>query len=154
MTLLQAATQNQIDPRAPGYRWLTPYLVVSNIEKSITFYEKAFGFVANRVMKDDDGNIQHVTMDYQGKSIVMFCQEGAFGSTYKTPNHLGIDTPVSLFIYCDNVDNTFEYAMTEGATMIEAPQDAFWGDRYASIKDLDGYCWGLGKYLDKPSSDN
>ncbi len=30
-----------------------------------------------------------------------------------------------------------------GATSIMAPHDAFWGERYAAVRDPDGYRWGL-----------
>jgi hypothetical protein len=38
----------------------------------------------------------------------------------------------------DNVDSAFETAISQGATPIVQPQDAYWGDRYAEFRDVAG----------------
>ncbi len=46
------------DPRPNNMPWLTPYLIVPDVEKTAAFYEKAFGFKLGTLMKDDEGTAE------------------------------------------------------------------------------------------------
>ncbi len=124
-----------------GANWLTPYLTVSDGERALRFYEKAFGFAPGEVMRTPDGNIGHAEMRYQGNTIIMFAPEGAWGSEAKTPAHMGAKLPSNLYLYCENVDALTSRAKAAGAQVTQEPQDMFWGDRTASFTDPDGYDW-------------
>ncbi|MDX8411734.1 MAG: VOC family protein [Mariprofundaceae bacterium] len=129
------------DPRAENMRWLTPYLTVENAEASMAFYDKAFGFDPGNTMPDPDGKIMHAEMAYEGKTIVMFGPEGAWGSACKTPKHSGVDSPISLYVYCEDVDSLVKQALQAGAEVLAEPEDVFWGDRIARLRDANGYTW-------------
>ncbi|MBU9544627.1 glyoxalase/bleomycin resistance/extradiol dioxygenase family protein [Burkholderia multivorans] len=135
------------DPRPADVPWLTPYLTVRNARASIDFFQAAFGF-ALRDMLDEDGAIMHVEMVYRGQLIVMFAPEGAFGSTARTPKSANAIAPQSFYLYVDDVDATWQRALDAGAKSLTAPQDQFWGDRFAQIEDLDGYRWALARRLE------
>ena len=44
-------------------------------------------------------------------------------------------TTVHLHVYMPNVDKVVERAVAAGATLIQAVQDKFYGDRTGSVKD-------------------
>lgn len=134
------------DPRPANVPWLTPYLAVRNAQASIAFFSAAFGF-AQRELIDEDGVPMHVEMSYQGQLIVMFAPEGAFGSAALTPKTAGATAPQSFYLYVDDVDAVYQRALDAGAKALSAPQDQFWGDRFAQIEDLDGYRWALARRI-------
>ncbi|KVU17846.1 glyoxalase [Burkholderia ubonensis] len=135
------------DPRPADVPWLTPYLAVRNAHASIDFFKAAFGFELRDVL-DEDGAVMHVEMVYRGQLIVMFAPEGAFGSTARTPRSAGATAPQSFYLYVDDVDATWQRALDAGAKSLSAPQDQFWGDRFAQVEDLDGYRWALARRLE------
>ncbi|PRF75464.1 glyoxalase [Burkholderia multivorans] len=135
------------DPRPADVPWLTPYLTVRNARASIDFFQAAFGFALRDVL-DEDGAIMHVEMVYRGQLIVMFAPEGAFGSTARTPKSANAIAPQSFYLYVDDVDATWQRALDAGAKSLTAPQNQFWGDRFAQIEDLDGYRWALARRLE------
>lgn len=134
------------DPRPADVPWLTPYLTVRSAQASIQFFSDAFGF-EKRDLIDEDGAIMHVEMSYRGQLIVMFAPEGAFGLTARTPRSADAIAPQSFYLYVDDVDATYRRALDAGAKSLSAPQDQFWGDRFAQIEDLDGYRWALARRI-------
>ena len=65
------------------------------------------------------------------------CVRDAKASTSST------QAPHLFYLYVNAVDGAHARALAAGGTSIMAPQDAFWGDRFCQIEDLDGYRWGL-----------
>lgn len=126
-----------LTPRLPT---LIPYLTARNTLESVRFYEKAFGFEWKNAHEQDETGIQHVEMTYRD-IYIMFAQEGAFDSPSKTPATLNIPSPMTLYLYCDDVDHLYRQAVAHGAKTLMEPHDAYWGDRVCQISDLDGYYW-------------
>ncbi|CBJ36862.1 VOC family protein [Ralstonia pseudosolanacearum] len=129
-------------PRPANTPWLVPYLTVRDAAAAIAFYRDAFGFgVQDEV--HDHGRPIHVEMTYQGQLILMFAPNGAFGSTARAPAAGGFECPQSFHLYCADVDAVYQCALEHGATSIMPPDNVFWGERYAAVRDPDGYRWGL-----------
>ncbi|WP_010301402.1 VOC family protein [Candidatus Odyssella thessalonicensis] len=125
-----------------GIPALFPYLVVKDANKAIEFYKKAFGFtLSSDPAKDDNGKIQHVEMKFGQDVWVMFAPEGCWDSPRRSPATLGVMCPLSLYIYCKDVDALYEQALANGATSTMKPKDGFWGDRFCTLIDPDGYEW-------------
>jgi uncharacterized glyoxalase superfamily protein PhnB len=125
-----------------GIPGLFPYLTVQDANKSIEFYEKAFGFrLSSQPAQDDQGKIQHAEMKFGNDVSIMFAPEGAWGSPRQTPNSLGITPSLSLYIYCEDVDALHKKAVAQGAKSITDPNDSFWGDRFCTLLDPDGHEW-------------
>jgi uncharacterized glyoxalase superfamily protein PhnB len=76
----------------------------------------------------------------------MFCPEGAFGIPKKAPVTLGIIVPLSMYVCCEDTDALYQKAMATGAKSVMEPHDSFWGDRFCSVTDPDGYEWGFGTF--------
>jgi PhnB protein len=52
---------------------------------------------------------------------------------------------VRLHLSVPDVDLVYARAIAAGATSLAEPNDAFWGDRYAMIRDPSGHIWSLGR---------
>lgn len=125
-------------PRPAGMAWLSPYLTVRDAKASLQFYEKAFGFKKKNSMADADGVIKHAEMTWKD-AVIMFGAEGA----NKAPATGGNPCPMSLYVYCDDVDALFQRAAAAGATVSFSPKDMFYGDRMCGFQDPDGYIWNF-----------
>jgi uncharacterized glyoxalase superfamily protein PhnB len=125
---------------------MSPYLVVRDIKKSMDFYNKALGFEIEHQSKDENGEPEHVSMRF-GESIIMFCQEGAWGTIKKSPATQNILMPINMYLYCKDADALYKQALANGAKSMVEPSDAFWGDRFCSVLDPDNYEWCLATSL-------
>ena len=127
-----------------GYHTVTPSIVVAGAARAIDFYKKAFG--AEEIMRfpGPDGSIMHAELRI-GDSIIMMGDEmpeqGGRG-----PKSIG-GTPVSFFVYGDNVDQAWKRAVDAGATPVMPLADQFWGDRTGCLEDPFGHRWWLAQHV-------
>ncbi len=129
------------DPRMKNCPWLIPYLTVQSAEKTLEFYEKAFGFERGTCIPGPDGKIMHGEVNYQGQTLVMFSPEGNMGCPAKAPASTAHMPPFNLYVYTHDVDALYLRAVRAGAEALQPPSDMFWGDRMARFRDLNGYQW-------------
>src|SRR5260370_10725847 len=134
-----------VKPRPDGYPTVTPYLFTDGASAAIDFYTKVFGAAERMRMAGPDGRIGHAELTI-GDSVVMLADEhpemGVIG-----PKTVG-GTPVVLSIYVENVDATVEAALASGATLIEAIEDKFYGDRSGQIEDPFGHRWSVATHVE------
>lgn len=127
-----------------GYHTVTPSLVVAGAAKALDFYQKAFG--AEEIMRfpGPDGSIMHAEFRI-GDSVIMLGDEmpehGGRG-----PKSIG-GTPVSFFVYRENVDAAWKKAVDAGATVVMPLADQFWGDRTGCLEDPFGHKWWLAQHV-------
>ena len=127
--------------RPAGMPWVSPYLVVKDADAALDFYQRAFGFEKKFVMPGPDGRTMHAEMIWKD-SLIMIGPEGD-GHPCKSPSTLGVPSPVSLYVYCDDVDALFARATAAGAKVEFPPTNQFWGDRICKILDPDGHIWNF-----------
>jgi uncharacterized glyoxalase superfamily protein PhnB len=120
--------------------WLSPYFMVKNVDQALKFYQAAFGFKIRDQVPGEDGCTWHAEMTYYDQ-LLMLGKEGAWGSTAQSPASSGVEAPISLYMYTENVDEFYQHAKAQQAQCLEPPTDMFWGDRMCKIKDQDGYIW-------------
>lgn len=125
---------------------LIPYLTLKDLRKSVEFYQKAFGFVLDSEIVEDHGRAVHAEMNFSDARI-LFGAEGAYGTDKKAPASVKITVPMSLWLYCPDVDAQYKKAIAAGAQSVMEPNDAFWGDRVCMLKDSEGYEWGFCRSL-------
>lgn len=134
--------------KQPGYTWGTPCLMVENAEKAIETYTQVFGFTADNTMKDENGKINWAKLSYKdfGLHISDFNAAGCGEQkNYKSPKVLGIPSPVSIYLYNDNVEAIVEKAKKHSLQVIQEPEVMFWGDKMCIIMDENGYIWNFAK---------
>ncbi len=127
-----------------GYHTVTPSLMVSGAAKAIDFYKKALGAEERGRFPAPDGTIMHAEIKV-GDSIVMLGEEMPEQGG-KSPKALG-GTPVSLYLYLENVDAAWKRAIDAGGKEIMPLTDQFWGDRGGCFEDPFGHKWWLAQHV-------
>ena len=126
------------------YHTVTPSLFVVGAAKAIEFYKKALGAEERMRFPGPDGAIMHAEIKI-GDSIIMLADEmpeqGGRG-----PKSIG-GTPVSFFVYRENVDAEWKRALDAGAKVLVPLADQFWGDRTGCLEDPFGHQWWLAQHL-------
>ena len=122
-----------VKPIPDGYRTVTPYLAVDGAKKAIEFYGKAFGAKERFVMPGPGDTIGHAELEI-GDSLVMISDPFP-QSSIKSPTEVGATTAA-------------------GAEQVSAPEDMFWGDRFASVKDPYGHQWQMATHVEDVSPED
>lgn len=126
-----------------GYEGITPYLICRDATAAIDFYKRAFG--AEELFRiGGDGMIGHAEMKI-GNAIFMLADE--FPPMAVSPETIG-GSPVSLYIYVEDVDVFCEKAVAEGAEVLKPVADQFYGDRTGHFKDPFGHLWAFGTHIE------
>lgn len=55
-----------------------------------------------------------------------------------SPNTIG-GSPVSMYVYVEDVDELFNKAVSAGAKILDPVKDQFWGDRHGRLEDPFGH---------------
>jgi uncharacterized glyoxalase superfamily protein PhnB len=92
-------------------------------------------------MPDSSGRIIHGDAGWNGSTLIMLGPANLEMSPMQPPTVSGTPPPLSLYVYCKDVDALHARAGAAGAKVVQAPTDQFWGDRIAIIEDPDGYRW-------------
>jgi uncharacterized glyoxalase superfamily protein PhnB len=133
-----------------GYQTLTPYLVCKDAAKAIAFYQEALGATELFRMPGPGGRIMHAELKI-GSSILMLSDENPERGAL-SPQTVG-GTPVSIFVYTEDVDALFGRAVGAGATAVAPPTDMVWGDRFAQLSDPFGHSWAMATHKEDVSPD-
>ena len=133
-------------PSTPqGYHTVTPSLFVAGAAKALEFYKEALGAEELMRFEGPDGKIMHAEFKV-GDSIVMLADEMPdYGG--KGPKSIG-GTPVSFFVYGNDVDAAWKRAVNAGAKEIQPLANQFWGDRTGCLEDPFGHHWWLAQHLE------
>jgi uncharacterized glyoxalase superfamily protein PhnB/predicted enzyme related to lactoylglutathione lyase len=130
---------------------VTPYLMIRNAAAALDFYRDAFGAVETHRLVGDDGRVGHAEIMI-GTSKLMLADE------YPEINALGPESrggPTCSFdidvVDAAKVDETFELALTLGATALRPPADQFHGSRSATVSDPFGHQWTFSALIEQLS---
>jgi PhnB protein len=138
----------KVNPIPQGYHTVTPNLVVRDGARAIEFYRKAFGADETVRMPGPGGSVLHAEIRI-GDSVLMLADEMPdMGS--KSPQAYG-GSPVTFYIYVEDVDAAWKRAMDAGAKPVMPPADMFWGDRTGWLEDPFGHQWSLAQHVADPS---
>jgi PhnB protein len=124
---------------------ITPYLYYEDVDRALEWVAKAFGFKEyGKRFADANGKTSHAAVKF-GKAVIMM---GYPGPTYKSPKRLGQATQC-VHILTDKVDDRFERARKAGATVLQPPDDKFYGQRQFGVKDPEGHQWYFAQIIEK-----
>lgn len=132
----------QVNPIRPGFRTITPYLIVNEAAQLIEFVKNVFGAKEDFRSTGSAGGI-HCEVRI-GESVLMIGGGGAWRGT---------PSPTALHIYVPAVDATYHRAIEAGATSLRAPADQSYGDRDASIRDPYGNHWYIGTHKERGANE-
>ena len=137
-----------VKPIPEGYHSITPYLIIRGAASAIEFYKKAFGATELFRFAAPGGKIGHAEIKI-GDSPIMLADEFA-EMGYHGPQSLG-GSPVSIMLYVEDVDAVFNRAVDAGASVKEALQDKFYGDRTGTLTDPFGHRWHVSTHKEDVS---
>jgi PhnB protein len=139
-----------VDPLPQDYPRVSPYLCVDGADAAIAFYATVFGAVERLRLDGPDGRVGHAELTI-GDSLIMLSDEylemGA-----KAPGTVG-GTPVTLHVYVEDADATFEEAIRGGATSLRPVEDQFYGDRSGQFVDPFGHRWNVSTHVEDVAPD-
>ncbi len=125
--------------RPNGFTSLTPFLSIPDARGAITFYRDVFGARVVDVT-EMGGAVAHAELDFGTGHLQLGEPNPAF---HLVPAPEGEDDCYSIALYCPDVDNLVERAVTAGATVREPVMEFVSGDRFASIRDPFGVRWSV-----------
>jgi lactoylglutathione lyase len=113
-------------------------LYVENVLETVTFYEKAFGFIRKFITPENDyGEL------ISGETTIAFASIALGNSNFK--NGLEISTVskkpfgVELAFTSENIEIDFQNAINAGATAFEPLTEKPWGQQVGYVRDNNGF---------------
>lgn len=142
-------------PKTP--RGAIPYLTVKGGFDAIDFYTKAFDAKETYRGKTKDGRLMHASLNINGGCLMLSedmpdLSPGGDGKE-RNPHSLG-GSPVTIHLQVEDVDAAVEQAESAGATVTFPPEDMFWGERFAKLKDPFGHEWSISSLNKKGDNEN
>ncbi len=125
------------EPIPVGFHTVTPFLIVSGVEKLLDFMNAAFNAETSFVMKDPEGKVMHATAKI-GDSILMLADA----------NDKMEAMPCMLYLYVEDTDSVYAQAVAAGGQSLREPTDEFYGDRSAGIKDTWNNQWWIATHIE------
>jgi PhnB protein len=132
-------------PIPEGYHTATPYLIIKGAAKAIEFYKKAFGATEILRMTQPDGRVGHAEIKIGDSPIMLADEFPEIGA--RSPQSFG-GSPVSIFLYVQDVDALANQAIHAGAKVVRPVKDQFYGDRSGSLQDPFGHQWHIATHVE------
>ncbi|MEO0895600.1 MAG: VOC family protein [Bacteroidota bacterium] len=112
-------------------------LYVDDVEETLTFYEKAFGF--KRKFKTPEGDYGEIM---SGETTLAFASHELGASNFKAAyQKSNLDSPFGFELAFTTLDvkAAYETALAHGAIAVEAVVQKPWGQEVGYVKDLNGF---------------
>ena len=123
-----------------GFHTLTPYLMVSDGNAAVAFYQRAFGATIGNLDADPSGKFLNAELKI-GTSQVMIGE-------HELPRTSDGLPPVSIYVYVEDVDTLYANALAAGASVVRPLADQFYGNREGGVRDPFGITWWLAAHLE------
>src|SRR5258705_7903919 len=98
------------------YNRLMPYIIIPNAYKFIEFMKNVFGVTEQVIVPRSEGVIMHGELRI-GEAVIMFAD---------TTEQIAAK-PAGIFIYVDNVNETYKKALAAGAASLMEPMQQPYG---------------------------
>jgi PhnB protein len=132
-----------VDPVPKGFHTVTPFLALSGVARLIDFLKEAFDAKEMHRSTRPDGTVMHAQVMIGDSPVMM----GEIWGDFKAK-------PAALYLYVPDTDALYRRALAAGATSIQEPMDAFYGDRNAGVRDFAGNEWWIATHIeDVPSEE-
>ena len=127
-----------------GHSAVTPSLTVQGASKAIEWYKNVFGAKETMRMENPDKTILHAEVKI-GDTLIYLSDENPQLNT-KSPKKTNGNS-IFLYVYVPDVDATIKKAQANNGTVLQAPQDMFYGDRCGHIQDPFGFDWTVATHV-------
>lgn len=120
-----------------GYNSVSPYFVVDGAQSMIDFLKKIFEVEELRRYENPEGKIIHAEIKIDDSVIMLADSNEQF-----PPNQL------LIHVYVENVDQTYEKAITAGSKELGKPQNREGDpDKRGSFRDIFGNFWSVSTQM-------
>ncbi len=113
-------------------------LYVSDVAKSVEFYEKSFGFTRKFITPENDyGELEtgQTTISFASTKLANSNLKNGFMKSRLDQKPFATE----LGFVTNNVEEIVNIAKQNGATVLEEPKQKLWGQTIAYIRDIDGF---------------
>ncbi len=113
-------------------------LYVSDVAKSVNFYESAFGFQRKFITPENDYaelNTGETTISFASMELANSNLKNGFVMSNQANKPFGVE----LALVTENVQEIIDKAIELGAVIEEKPIAKPWGQTVGYIRDLDGF---------------
>jgi PhnB protein len=139
-----------VQPIPDGYPRVIPSLAIDGASKAIDFYRDVLGATERMRMNGPDGKVGHAELSI-GDSVIFLADEYP-DMGFVGPSKVG-GTPVSLSVYVEDVDATFDRAVKAGAKVLRPVENQFYGDRLGQFEDPFGHRWSVATHVEDVPED-
>ena len=139
-----------VRPVPEGYSSVTPYLIARSAAQAIDFYKSVFDARELMRFEGPDGSVAHAELQIGDSRIMLSDESPQMG--FRSPQSLG-GSGTGLMLYVDDVDATFERALTAGAKSHQAVKNQFYGDRSGTLIDPFGHVWTIATHVEDVAED-
>jgi PhnB protein len=129
---------------------IIPRLVCKDGAAEIDFCVKTFDAVELNRRPGPHGMMAHALLTIGDEMIMIEGEWSTLPSRAPKPDG---SSPVVIFLYVADVDNTVERAVANGASVLVQPQNQFWGDRTAWIMDPTGHVWTIATRVEDTTAE-
>jgi PhnB protein len=126
-----------------------PRLVCRDPASAIDFCASTFDAVELGRRPGPDGTVAHALMTIGPAMIMIEAEWPTLPSRAPIPDGT---SPVVIFVYVEDVDQTVERAVKRGAQVLVPAKNQFWGDRTAWIMDPSGHVWSLATRIEETTA--
>ena len=126
---------NPVDPdgyKPVGYTSVSPYLIVSDADRTIKFLEAVFGAREIRRFPGEGARVMHAEVRLNDSIVMMGEPIGDWQPV-----------PALVHVYVANVDETYRRALEAGAESVQEPAQKDDPDKRGGVKDADGISWWI-----------
>jgi PhnB protein len=129
-----------VNPIPEGYRTVTPYLIVNDVDRLLKFLKSAFNAQVTDEHRRPDGTVMHADVVIGDSHVMM----GQANEKWRTMTG-------SILLYVPDVDATYEAALRAGGKSIQEVTDHFYGDRSGGVEDPTGVTWWISTHVEDVS---
>jgi PhnB protein len=134
-----------VNPIPDDYPCVIPSLVLDGAAQATDFYREVLGATERLRMDGPDGRIGHAELQI-GESVIFVADEFP-EMEFVGPKKIG-GSPVTVMVYVEDVDATFDRAMKAGAKVTRPVEDQFYGDRVGQFEDPFGHRWSVATHVE------
>jgi lactoylglutathione lyase len=112
-------------------------LYVADVEQTVAFYERAFGFERKFVAPGEYGELRtgETTLAFAARTFV----QGHFSIPVQSAEPSAAAPPVEIALVTDDVQAAYDRAVAAGATEVTAPAKKSWGQIVGYVRDNNGF---------------
>jgi uncharacterized glyoxalase superfamily protein PhnB len=125
----------------PSDQLAYPIVSYEDANAAVEWLKSAFGAEEIGVHRDDEGNVAHMELDFEG-AIVM----GGTRGIGELAGKVEIGHPSSVYLVISDPDAHHARAAEAGAEIVIPLRDEDYGSRGYTARDPEGNLWSFGTY--------